>query len=789
MRYLSNAPRWRRTTGRGGSAAYRARRHNGAQWRLETLESRVVLSGTTYSTLAQFNLGTYTVDADFEKGVMFNVQHDDPAHDQLQLEAKLTTFPTMWIANAGEDTVSKIDTTANVELARYRTWFGPEGEPGFNDHYNQAWSGAAPSRTAVDREGNVYVANRQFESNRPATVVKILASGGIDRNGNGVIDTSSDLNGNGYIGTNGVDAPVMDAGEIMPLADTDGNGKIDPGEIQDERVAWAVDVGPDDGCGRSLAIDVQGNIWVGLFNDSSYYKLDGETGAILSGPISTNVDGQSHYPYGALVDGNGILWGASLGYTLLRLDTKTEEVTLYNHSNFGSNYGIAIGNGKVYLASSSNSNSYIEFDPSTETFSAPGVLQYSSCGVAVDRDGNIVVGKSTGGGVAKFAPDGSLIWEATKQAGTGHVRGVVVDSNNDVWCIHLNENRLSKFQGADGAPLGVIESGNSPYTYTDATGLTRFTETEPYGRWTVVQDSGTAGTQWGRIYWNREAEGCTPEGTCIMVQARAADSQEALEGLAYTDVQNDAPFEMTGQFIQVRATLQADVNLTTPVLSDITIATIEQPEEPPVVVVEAPTVVSLARQGYHLMPTQIVVGFSQPMDPVRAAELGCYRLIFPGCDNVFGNANDKVVPIRSATYNAETNQVVLQTARRLPLNQTYRLICSGNPETGLRNMDGVALDGAGTGEPGSDYLSLIDRKALVMTSRVVPKPVTRIPHQPLRQPIRVPAQHVVTARPRYQPRTVQQIRQIRPMDRIAELKLKYQARLAALRYGPAFVRL
>jgi DNA-binding beta-propeller fold protein YncE len=64
----------------------------------------------------------------------------------------------MWIANAGEDSVSKWDTTNNKELARYHTWF--------DSYTHGAWEGAAPSRTAVDSQGNVYVANRAYQQMR-----------------------------------------------------------------------------------------------------------------------------------------------------------------------------------------------------------------------------------------------------------------------------------------------------------------------------------------------------------------------------------------------------------------------------------------------------------------------------------------------------------------------------------------------------------------------------------------------------------------------------------------------
>jgi hypothetical protein len=655
---------------------------------------------TVYTTAEQFKLGTYTVDADFDKGVLFNLNHQDVA-DQLQLNARLTTFPVMWIANAGEDTLSRWDTSTNKEVARYFTSFSP-GQPGYVNHLGSAYSGAAPSRTAVDRDGNVYVANRHFD-NQQAEVIKILASGGIDRNGNGVIDTSIDLNGDGNIGDS---SGNFDAGEMLPMADTNGNGIIDPDEIQDERIAWVARAGQTGGLGRSLAIDPNGDIWLGIYYEQAYYKLSGATGQILAGPIAT----PGHSPYGAQVDGNGILWGASLGNTLLKLNTNTQEVKVYDHSAQGGDYGIAIGNGKVYMASQ-GSHSFIQFDPATEAFSTPAAEQFYSLGVAVDRDGNIVVGKNSGG-VAKFRPDGSVIWSVAGQPGTSDVRGTVVDSNNDVWLISLNSNTLAKHAGADGAALGVFASGNRPYTYTDATGLTRFTSTNPSGRWSVVQDSGTPGQVWEKIVWNQEAQGVIPEGTSIVVEARAADSREALEALPFAAVANGAAPGVTGQFIEVRVTLNANANLVSPVLSDITI--VGEGIEPPISERPAPRVETFARRGLHGNPTLLVLAFTEPLDAATARNLANYQVVCRGPDGRFGTADDGAQRIRSAVYDPQAQTVTLRMRHPLSVWRTYRLTVLGSTEDGLRGTNGKPLDGRADGVGGTDYVHKVTRSDLVI---------------------------------------------------------------------------
>lgn len=503
----------------------------------------------TSVSLAVAQSRTYTLDADFDEGVLFNVEHET-VHNQLQLTTNLVTRPYMWISNAGEDTVSKWNTDTNREEARYNTWFGPPAN-------HDAWTGPSPSRTAVDAEGNCYVANRHFD-NRPADVLKILNDGFIDRNGNGVMDTSFDVNGNG----------IITPDEMLPMTDVNGNGIIDADEIRDERVAWVVRVGNINGLGRSLAIDGNGCIWVGLFNQRAYYKLSGETGQILAGPISVSAS-----PYGALVDRDGILWGATLGTSLIRLDTNTNAVQVLNHSAHGSNYGVALGRtpgGRtiVYLGNLWNSRVYIEYNTETGVFRRPAALSYGALGIATDSFGNILAGAadtSRVGGLGKFAPDGSLIWWANAQVAS-EARGTIVDNNNDVWVLHRATNQMSKFRGSDGAHLGVFNCGRAPYTYSDATGLGRITQF-PLGTWTVVYDSGLAQMPWGTISWNS----IEPAGTSVTVRARSSDDNATWSG--WEPATNGVSLGATpnGRYVQVETTLRVLAGNVSPVLEDLTI--------------------------------------------------------------------------------------------------------------------------------------------------------------------------------------------------------------------------
>lgn len=496
---------------------------------------------TVTPSLAASN--TYTFDGDFDLGVLSGVNHSVP--NQLQLSSVGTTFPIMWVANAGEDTVSKFDTAANVEVARYRTWFGPPGQTGARNHPGNAYSGPAPSRTAVDINGNAYVLNRFFENKRPV-LLKILAEGFIDRNGNGVMDTSTSA------------TPLL-------MRDINGNDQVDPAEITDERIAWVAQVGSQNGLGRSLCIGTDGNLWVGMFNAQTYYKISSADGSQLAGPISTSpTAGQPNsgawQPYGCLIDKDGVLWSASLGGPLGKITNTASNAGPYVVSSFpGGMYGIGLGNGKVYTGSNNR-----VFDPATNT-SAPNGLGVSSSGIVVDGSGNIIAGSST---VQKVSPAGTVLWTAPLQAGGSGAVGIQVDSNNDVWQMgFVTAGRMQKYRGTDGAPLGTFPVGDHPYTYSDAAGFAARNVTSPTGTWTVIYDGGAAGTNWGTINWNDSV----PTGAAVQVQARAADLQANLAALPYLPVSKGVQFAAQGKFIQIQTRLNANTNNDSPVVFDLTV--------------------------------------------------------------------------------------------------------------------------------------------------------------------------------------------------------------------------
>ena len=527
----------------------------------------VMLAMATGNALAATNI--YTLDGDFDLGTMTGVNHSSPNNNQLQLNVAGSSFPTLWIANAGEDTLSKIDSNQIVgppskpgkEVARYRTWFNA------GVYAHDAWGGPAPSRTAVDIEGNAYVALRWFGGY--PTVLKILNNNYIDRNGNGVMDTVVDTNNDGTI----------QIGEMKPLVDSNGNGMIDDNEIQDERIAWAKRV-PDgtfgggitrpNGVARALCIGTDGNLWVGLYNNPEYFKISAADGHTIAGPVNTGAAN-----YGCLIDDDGVLWGASWSNSRLHKIENTGSNTgpyTFSFISVPAVYGLALGKAadgttNVYMGGSGNS--YVQYNVVTGV-TYPADVNYATYAIGTDNEGNVLVSK-TAGGVVKFnSANGAVIWDKGSQVGSSDSRGVISDANNNIWQVHRGTHNMAKYDGSNGNFLGVLPVGYEPYTYSDASGTAAQSITTKTGTWSVIKDGGANTTQWNKVDWNASV----PAGATLEAEVRVANTQADLVSKPWVPVAKGANPGLTGRYLETRLRLGASTDGKSPVVFDVTISTV-----------------------------------------------------------------------------------------------------------------------------------------------------------------------------------------------------------------------
>jgi streptogramin lyase len=495
---------------------------------------------------------TYSSTADFLEGQIVNLTSN--IGGRLEVNAKASPLPFLWVAASGRGTIVKINTESGQILGEY--WSAPDGR------------GRNPSRTTVDFNGSVWAGNRDEASGGMGSVVQIALAECCceDRNGNGVIDTSTGL---------GDIRPWTNAGGI------DNDGGVDT--AQDECIKKYVRVEGD--FIRHVSVDGNNNVWVaGNFGgDNRFNLLDNATGSILAS-FDVGAGG-----YGGQVDGNGVLWSANRGpgpLTVLRYDTKNTLTTAddtWSTLDAGNAYGIGIdGFGQVW-------NAQYDWDH-VRKFSPAGALLgvfgtgggTGDRGVAVTNvDNDVWVANSWASTVTRLANDGSVRKIIDLGPDGNGPTGVAVDAAGKVWATCLNSStckRIDPSGGPDG--LGAVDltvnlgPGANPYNYSDMTGSALVSVTAQ-GNWTVVHDGGVDAGHWRQIDWNNEecADPAVPKGTSIAVEARAADTQAGLLAMPYQAVTNGGELSgMIGRYIQIRTTLDGLSNpFTTPVLCDLTI--------------------------------------------------------------------------------------------------------------------------------------------------------------------------------------------------------------------------
>ena len=483
----------------------------------------------------------YTTSADFDRGSMIGLEHATVS-DQLQLsKVPPITFPFIWVPNSNEGTVSKVDTRTGKECGRYRT--GPK-------------SNGSPSRTTVDIKGNCWVGNRQT-----GTVVKLgLYENGQyeDRNGNGIIETSQDLNGDGNITGEeilpwGKDECVLF--EILLLLGSEATYK--PGEYTGTYANDSSTPGP-----RGLAVDAQNNLWAGTFGTKRLYYIDGADGKILK---TVNVSSVNHTSYGAVIDRLGFFWSSGHQQNhLLRLNPRDNTYQIINIGHFVYGLGVDKNNHLFVSGYDARKVSRVNVESCTKEWTV--AAGYQSRGVAVTLEGDFWVANTGDGNVTRYSNDGVL--KATIAVGS-QPTGVATDADGKVWVVNLGDENIHRIDPATNKiDLSKRIVGGTHYGYSDMTGVIVRTVTTRTGNWTVIHDAETLNTAWGKVSWNAE----TPAGTSLSVRVRSSNNQT--DWSVWESAPNGQSLAKTtpGRYLQVEVTMQDLTGSATPILYDLSIA-------------------------------------------------------------------------------------------------------------------------------------------------------------------------------------------------------------------------
>ena len=479
-----------------------------------------------------------------------------------------------WIANTQDSSVSRIDTIRGVEVARYASVNdGDHGAPSPSLACDptqvtaNAPTGNCPSRTSVAANGDAFVANRAFGNQGTVTRIAGRPERCVDRNGNGVLETSTDLNGDGTISTD----PA--AGEYLGA--------------RDECILWTVPVGNPGDVPRALAIAPSGDpgrigeVWVGLYFARRALALDPETGHELA-RVALDVQ-----PYGAAASRDGRIWftetdwSSTFGLQAVDSATHLAEPAIDPPVVDGcmGSYGIAIDeHGRVWRGAHPCTGVF-RFDPADGTWTRFSVGDNgASLGVTADGEGSIWAvffrdaNRAHVARVARFDAETGVVDRSWDLTGTiEDPWGVGLDGDGDAWVISRGSDRALEIDAETGETRTVL-TGDEPYTYSDFTGYQLDLVTERTGYADLVFEGCAADTEWFDV----TVDAAVPEGARLELYWKSADDAEALARAPWRGPQA-APVDIRdehGRLLAVRAQLWAaeDPHAPLPILRDVSAA-------------------------------------------------------------------------------------------------------------------------------------------------------------------------------------------------------------------------
>lgn len=339
-------------------------------------------------------------------------------------------FSNIWIANSNEGTVSKIDTQQLVELARYST--RPDGM-------------GNPSRTSVNRNGDVAIANR----NGGLTMIRARSEDCLDAS-----NTSSG------------------ALDVKPWQDGCVEWYTPMPYTSQRPVAWTSGTLDETTCTWKDTLVWTAGATANVANSIEVLLVDGETGVVLDTvPLPDVPNGSNEFGlYGGAVDGEGNFWASQLDVGhLVRVRLSDLVADAWPMPTVG--YGMTVdAMGRPWTCNAQ----VARFDPTTELWTiGAGEPGYGGAGCMQDANGIMWVA-----GYAITAIDVESM-ELVAQypmpvidgnPDTGYGRGISIDFEGYVWSPSHWSNAAYRLD-PDTGEFESVTGLNFPYTYSDMTGF------------------------------------------------------------------------------------------------------------------------------------------------------------------------------------------------------------------------------------------------------------------------------------------------------------------------------
>ncbi len=371
----------------------------------------------------------------------------------------------VYVADTINNSIRKIGSAGAV------TTLAGSGSPGSADGAGTAASFNGPSGIAVDKSGNVYVADQRNNLIRmisPAGAVTTLAGSGSAGSANGTGKAAS------FNGPNGV---AVDDDGVVYVADFGNNliRKITSAGVV-TTLAGSGSVGSDDGTGTAasfkypngVAVDGSGNVYVADFGNDRIRKITsaGVVTTLAGSGAAGSADGTGsaasfYSPDGVAVGGSGNVYVADTDNNSIRKITPAGAVTtLAGRSGRGSANGLG----------------------TAASFYAPAGVAVDSSGdvYVVDTDNNLIRKITSAGAVATLAGSGvpgSANGTGTAASFNGSA-AVAVDASGNVYEADRNNNVIRKIASsgtvttfAGSGSSGSVDGVGSAASFNGPTGL------------------------------------------------------------------------------------------------------------------------------------------------------------------------------------------------------------------------------------------------------------------------------------------------------------------------------
>jgi streptogramin lyase len=341
-----------------------------------------------------------------------------------------TDFSYIWIANSNQGTVSKVNTQTLVEEGRYYT--RPDGA-------------GNPSRTSVNLNGDVAVANRA------GGLVAIAAR-------------PEDCPDPSNTSTGPNDIKPWPDGCVLWYTDFTADSQ--------RPVAWTQGQYNTDIC-RYEGM----HVWTSTHDSGTtvaeVYKIRGADGSIEDQVTIDNMQTHVYGIYGMAVDTDGNVWGSELGLGQL-INVNLTSMMARTWQVPQDSYGMTVdSNGKIWTCRGGVSR----FDPITETWDTLASLSSPGNGCMDDGQGTLWVAAE---GFVGVDISSTPIQEVSFLTLPARVRGVSFDFEGYIWGPSINSNEAYRVDPGTAA-VDTVTGFDYPYTYSDMTGFALSNVGSPQG--------------------------------------------------------------------------------------------------------------------------------------------------------------------------------------------------------------------------------------------------------------------------------------------------------------------